>query len=201
MPDPEVMSTSTGAQEEVVLVDEAGCPVGAAPKSTVHGRDTLLHLAFSCHVFAPDGKVLLTRRRVTKAAFAGIWSNACCGHPSPGEDICDAVHRRVGEELGVTLESLTPVLPGFRYRAVDAAGTVENEICPVFVGTVASTDLRPSPVEVEEYRWTTWASVVLVARDLPWLLSPWASEQVLQMVATGLPVGRADMFGLRRAGA
>ena len=36
--------------DHVVLLDDDGNPVGTAPKSSVHGTETALHLAFSCHV-------------------------------------------------------------------------------------------------------------------------------------------------------
>ncbi|AIG07962.1 Isopentenyl-diphosphate delta-isomerase [Corynebacterium pseudotuberculosis] len=50
----------------VVLVDAQGNPTGTAPKSTVHTHDTPLHLAFSCYVLGPDGKILVTRRALSK---------------------------------------------------------------------------------------------------------------------------------------
>ena len=36
--------------DHVVLLDDEGRAIGTAPKSSVHGTDTALHLAFSCHV-------------------------------------------------------------------------------------------------------------------------------------------------------
>src|SRR3954454_24558691 len=116
-----------GAQpvESVVLVADDGTPLGTADKSVIHDGDTPLHLAFSCHVFRPDGRVLITRRALGKRTFPGIWTNSFCGHPAPGEGVEDAVRRRAARELGLEIVRLDPVLPDFRYRATDASGILE----------------------------------------------------------------------------
>ena len=48
------------------------------------------------------------------------------------------VHRAVWSD-GLEVAVIRPVLPWFRYRAVDAAGVVENEVCPVFAATAANS--------------------------------------------------------------
>jgi isopentenyl-diphosphate delta-isomerase len=92
----------------------------------------------------------------------------------------DAVSRRIDQELGLTARSLMPVLPDFRYRAVDASGIVENEYCPVYAGAV-DDELRCDPDEVMEHTWVPWTSVKAMADDLPALLSPWAVLQIRQL--------------------
>ena len=118
--------------EQVVLLDDEGRPIGTAPKSSVHGTDTALHLAFSCHVVNEDGQILVTRRALGKRTWPGIWSNSFCGHPKPAEPVLTAVHRRAEYELGLTLTDIRLALPLFRYRATDANGIVEHEVCPVY---------------------------------------------------------------------
>ena len=164
-------------KDEVVLLDEHARPVGTAQRLSVHDENTPLHLAFSLYLFDGQGRVLMTRRALAKKTWPGVWTNACCGHPRPGEEEVDAVRRRLGEELGVTVERLSVALPDFRYRAVDASGVVEHEICPVFVGTVAG-ELDPAAEEVAEHRWVDWDDLVATARATPWLISPWAAEQI-----------------------
>lgn len=169
------MTVATG-DELVVLVDEAGREVGRAAKADVHHRATPLHLGFSCYVFDAAGRVLLARRALSKQTWPGVWSNSFCGHPAPGEPIAEAVRRRARQELGLSIDALECVLPGFRYRAVAADGTVENEICPVFRARTEES-VRVDPDEVMEWRWVSWRDLRSAA-TLPWLISPWAAEQV-----------------------
>ncbi len=100
-------------REQVVLVDDAGEPVGVADKATVHGPSTPRHLAFSCYGFDAAGRLLVTRRAAAKRAFPLVRTGTCCGHPAPGEDLADAVHRRLVTELGVRALDLRLVLPDF----------------------------------------------------------------------------------------
>ena len=88
--------------ERVVLLDGDGTPIGTELKSLVHTAHTPLHLAFSCHVVDDDGAILLSRRALTKRSWPGVWTNAFCGHPRPGEDLLDAVRRHGRDELGLT---------------------------------------------------------------------------------------------------
>ncbi|HET9996907.1 MAG TPA: isopentenyl-diphosphate Delta-isomerase [Nocardioides sp.] len=167
--------------EQVVLLDEAGRATGEADKHAVHHASTPLHLAFSCYVLDESGRLLVTRRALSKATFPGVWTNTCCGHPAPGEAIEDAVARRARQELGITLRDLRLVLPAFRYTALMDNGVLENEMCPVFTATSAD-DVRSDPAEVEEHRWEPWPEFresVLAGRDV----SSWCREQVAQLPA------------------
>ncbi|GAA1835960.1 isopentenyl-diphosphate Delta-isomerase [Agromyces salentinus] len=166
--------------DDVVLLDEAGEPIGRVRKSAVHGPDTALHLAFSCHVLNPAGEVLVTRRSLTKQAWAGVWTNSFCGHPRPSEPLTAAVRRRAEFELGMELDSLELALPTFRYRAVDADGTVENEICPVYIATV-SGDPDPNPREVMDHMWVRPDELRAAIDAAPWAFSPWLALQAAQL--------------------
>jgi isopentenyl-diphosphate delta-isomerase len=172
-------------EELVVLVDETGAPVGTAPKSGVHTTETPLHFAFSCHVTNAAGEILVTRRALTKATWPGVWTNSFCGHPAPDEAIEDAIHRRAAQELGMEITTIHSVLPDFRYRAVDASGIVENEICPVF-GALAVTDPNPSPDEVAEWRWVSPDSLRAAIEGAPFAFSPWLVWQHEQLVESKL---------------
>ncbi len=179
---------SSNTVELVVLVDDDGHRLGSAPKAQVHHESTPLHLAFSCYLFDHSGNVLLTRRALHKRTFAGIWTNSCCGHPAPDESMTDAVHRRVGEELGVGIVELTCVLPDFRYYAVASDGVAENELCPVYCGRIDGP-VRADPEEVMDYQWVPWEQACTAAR-LGWAISPWAAEQIPLLDHAGVPQGR-----------
>lgn len=160
----------------VVLLDDAGTPIGTRPRATVHTTDTPLHLAFSCHLRDEQGRTLVTRRALAKRTWPGVWTNSFCGHPRPGESFDDAVRRHARHELGLEVEGIEPLLPDFRYRAVDAAGVVENEVCPVFTAVAVGVP-APNPDEVAELRWAGVADVLAVVERAPWALSPWLVEQ------------------------
>ena len=165
-----------------MLLADDGTPIGEAEKATVHGLETPLHLAFSCHVSNGDGALLVTRRALTKRTWPGVWTNSFCGHPSPGEAIPEAVARRALEELGITLLDLRLEVPDFRYLATDAAGVVENEICPVYTARTLD-DVLPDPDEVLEFRWVDPDLVAAAVAGAPWAFSPWLTLQLPALAA------------------
>ncbi|MFT4396638.1 isopentenyl-diphosphate Delta-isomerase [Gordonia lacunae] len=167
--------------DSVVLADADGRPCGTADREGVHGFDTPLHFAFSCHLVV-DGRILMTRRALSKRSWPGVWTNSFCGHPRPGEDVVDAVHRYARRELGIEVADVRCILPDFRYRAVDASGIVENEICPVFVARPLG-EPRPAPDEVAEHVWAEVDDVWSLVARTPWAVSPWFVEQVRQLPA------------------
>ncbi|MFK0403713.1 isopentenyl-diphosphate Delta-isomerase [Microbacterium sp. NPDC090225] len=170
--------------DDVTLLDENGTAIGSLPKSDVHTTDTPLHLAFSCHLLNERGKILVTRRALGKKTWPGVWTNSFCGHPRPGEAIADAVHRRAHEELGASVVDLRLALPDYRYRAVDASGIVENEVCPVYVARLEG-DLSPHVDEVAEWAWADAADVAAAVAGTPFAFSPWFVEQLLLLRESG----------------
>ena len=163
--------------DNVTLLAEDGTAVGVLPKSEVHTTDTPLHLAFSCYVQDREGRLLVTRRALGKRTWPGVWTNSFCGHPQPGEDMIDAVRRRGADELGIRVTDIRLALPDYRYRAVDASGIVENEVCPV---PVAVVDEQPSanPDEVAEWEWVDVDDLLAAVVRTPFAFSPWLAEQL-----------------------
>ncbi len=185
---------TAGTEEVVILVDEAGNALGTTPKATVHHQSTPLHLAFSCYVFDPDGRLLVTQRALHKPTWPGVWTNTVCGHPAPRESLAEAVRRRAVQELGMELDQLQLTLPAFRYEATMANGVRENELCPVFTA-VSSSPARPDPAEVADSVWVPWTefrdSVLAGERDV----SPWCIDQVAQLTAVERAEGGFEAAG------
>ena len=131
-------------------------------------------------MYGPDGRVLVTRRALSKLTWPGVWTNSFCGHPAPGESQEDAIACRAAFELGLDVQDIELVLPDFRYRAVDASGIVENEICPVYRATTAS-DPVPNPAEVAEWEWLEPSALLTAAASAPFAFSPWLVWQLEQL--------------------
>ncbi|MCU1404067.1 MAG: isopentenyl-diphosphate Delta-isomerase [Glaciihabitans sp.] len=180
----------TEITESVVLLDDDGRAIGTAEKYAVHTTDTALHLAFSCHVYNEAGQLLVTRRALSKLTWPGVWTNSFCGHPAPGETQESAIARRAMRELGITVTDIELVIPDFRYRAVDASGIVENEICPVFRARTADV-VAPSPDEVSEFAWADPETLRDAAIAAPYAFSPWLGWQLAQWPVTAVEAATA----------
>ena len=95
------MVSTAAITDQLILVDEQDNPVGTCEKMEAH-RQGLLHRAFSVFIFDAQGRMLLQQRALSKYHSGGLWTNACCSHPFPGEDNLTAAQRRLQEEMGVT---------------------------------------------------------------------------------------------------
>ena len=92
----------------------------------------LLHRAFSVFVFNDKGEMLLQQRALDKYHSGGLWTNACCSHPEPGEETLDAAKRRITEEMGIDIQ-LRKIFD-FVYKAEVDRGLTEYEFDHVFAG-------------------------------------------------------------------
>ena len=133
---------------EVILVDNNDVAIGSMDKMEAHEK-ALLHRAFSVFIFNSRGEMLLQQRADKKYHSGGLWTNACCSHPSPGEDTDKAAARRLKEELGFTVDLKKAFT--FTYRTDFENGLTENEFDHVYTGIydgriVADVD------EVKSYR-------------------------------------------------
>lgn len=132
---------------QVILVNEQDEEVGVMEKIEAHQK-AVLHRAFSVFIFNSRGEMLLQQRAFSKYHSGGLWTNACCGHPSPGEQTADAAARRLGEEMGFT----TPLdeLFDFTYRSELDNGLTEYELDHVFAGSW-DAPVFPTKEEVNDF--------------------------------------------------
>lgn len=133
--------------EHVILVDEQDEQVGTMEKMEAH-FNAALHRAFSVFIFNQQGEMLLQQRALSKYHSGGLWTNACCSHPRPGEETIEAAKRRLHEELGFST-SLSKVFD-FTYYAPFDNGLTEHEFDHVFVGTFSGS-VKPNSAEVLDY--------------------------------------------------
>ena len=110
--------------QNVILVNENDEVTGTAEKMEAHQKGWL-HRAFSIFVFNSKGEMLIQQRALEKYHSGGLWTNACCSHPRPGEKTDDAARRRLKEELGFET-SLTEIFD-FVYKAEFVNGLAEFE--------------------------------------------------------------------------
>ena len=143
----------------VILVNEKDQPVGQMEKMEAH-RQGLMHRAFSVFIFNRAGEMLLQQRSLVKYHSAGLWTNACCSHPRPGEKTDQAAQRRLFEELGFTT-SLNEIFD-FAYSTGFENGLIENEFDHVFAGLYESP-INPEPTEVMNI---SWRSMSWISEDL-----------------------------------
>jgi len=159
------------AEEIVILVDESDAPIGTMEKLAAHEEGGALHRAFSVFIFDACGRTLLQRRAATKYHFAGLWTNACCGHPRPGEGVTDAGRRRLREEMAIDVELRSA--GSFMYHARDdGSGLVEREIDHVLVGSFDGQP-TPDPREADDWCWIEPARLHGDLRDRPDSYTPW----------------------------
>ena len=86
--------------DEVILVNKKDEETGTLGKMEAHLQGKL-HRAFSIFLINNKGEWLLQKRAKSKYHSAGLWTNTCCSHPQPGEDVYQAALRRLNEEMGI----------------------------------------------------------------------------------------------------
>jgi isopentenyl-diphosphate delta-isomerase len=132
--------------EKVILVNEHDDMVGTMEKIDAH-KQGLLHRAFSIFIFNSKGEMLLQQRAIDKYHSGGLWSNACCSHPVPGEKTQDAAERRLNEELG--FETRIEKIFDFIYKTGFDNGLTEYEFDHVFAGEHEG-QIKMNPKEVRD---------------------------------------------------
>jgi len=154
---------------QVILVNENDEEIGVMDKMEAH-RQAKLHRAFSVFIFNNKGEMLLQQRAAHKYHSGGLWTNACCSHPAPGEATAAAASRRLQEEMGFTT-ALTKIFD-FTYRAEFDNGLTEHEYDHVFLGLYSGA-VDPDPEEVQDYRYQSMDEVRAAVTNEPGTFTAW----------------------------
>ena len=154
---------------KVILVDTADNEIGQMEKLEAHQKG-LLHRAISVFILNENGEMLLQRRALEKYHSPGLWTNAACSHPEPGEDSLTAAVRRLKEEMGIET-GLKPVFT-FTYKADFENGLTEYELDHVFVGKWEGSP-TPDPGEVAEWKWIGPKDLILELEMQPDRFTVW----------------------------
>jgi isopentenyl-diphosphate Delta-isomerase len=149
----------TAKTEKVVLVDEFDHAIGEMEKMEAHEK-ALLHRAFSIFIFNAKNELMLQQRALSKYHSPGLWTNTCCSHPRPDEDLLTAGHRRLSEEMGFDCD-LTKIFD-FVYHARLDKGLTEHEFDHVLFGRY---DDSPTLNYNEVASWK-WMSMEAISADM-----------------------------------
>lgn len=153
----------------VVLVDEQDRVVGNMPKMEVHEKG-LLHRAFSVLLFNDQEELLLQQRAFNKYHCGGLWTNTCCSHPRPEEDVKDAALRRLKEEMGIACDLQKSF--EFIYKAEFDNGLTEHEYDHVFFGSFSGNPVI-NPNEVADWKYLSLHAIKKDMADHPDHYTPW----------------------------
>jgi isopentenyl-diphosphate delta-isomerase len=129
-----------------------------------------LHRAFSVFIFNDKGELILQKRADSKYHSGGLWTNTCCSHPEFGENLNDAVSRRLKEEMGLQCEA-TKVFQ-FIYRAELDQGLIEHELDHVFFG---KTNELPTlnKDEVSDWKFVQMKDLEIEINEFPERFTAW----------------------------
>lgn len=135
--------------KKVILVNEKDQEIGTMEKMEAHEKG-VLHRAFSVFIMNDKKEMLLQKRAFSKYHSPGLWTNACCSHPAPGETTLASAGRRLNEEMG--FDCVLTEIGSFTYKTTFSNNLTEHEFDHVLLG-VYNGPINPDPCEVEEYKW------------------------------------------------
>lgn len=154
---------------DLILVDENDCQVGTMEKMEVHQKG-MLHRAFSIFIFNDKHEMLLQQRALEKYHSGGLWTNACCSHPTNMEDTRTSAEKRLKEEMGFSV----PLVKAFDfiYKATFDNGLTEFEFDHVFTG-LYNGNIAPNEHEVKNFCFMTMDSIRRSLQEEPSKYTAW----------------------------
>ena len=154
---------------QVILVNESDEELGYIDKMTAHQRG-LLHRAYSVFIVNEKGDMLLQQRAVEKYHSGGLWTNACCSHPAPGENTQLSAQNRLLAEMGFT--SFIHQAFSFSYKVSFENGLTENEFDHVYIGFYDGK-VVPDKNEVADFAWMPLSKVRKWIVEEPGAFTEW----------------------------
>ena len=163
--------------EQLILVDEQDNQIGITEKLSAH-QNNQLHRAFSVFIFRQKKdkyELLIQQRAWSKYHSPGLWTNTCCSHPRPNENVIAAGERRLLEEFGI--HTCLRKVGSFHYQADFPNGLFENEIDHVLIANVApDVIITPNPNEIHAYRWMDINELDQTISNHPEQFTPWLKK-------------------------
>lgn len=161
------MTDSFSTVLAVSILDE---PKGIVDKLEAH-RKGILHRAFSIFLTDENGNMLIQKRAAGKYHSGGLWSNACCSHPTI-DDITAQANERLFQELGIRTE--LKEIGSFIYRCVFSDGLIEYEYDHILVGKISRNErIVLNPEEAEAIRFVPLAELKESLEHQPEIFSAW----------------------------
>jgi isopentenyl-diphosphate delta-isomerase len=156
-------------EDLVVLVNEQDEQIGSMPKLEAHQKG-LLHRAFSILVYNSKNEMLIHQRAIGKYHSEGLWTNACCSHPKPGETIIEAAHRRLKEEMN--FDCHLQLKFDFIYKTSLENNLFEHEFDHVLSGVFDGVFI-PNSDEVMDFRWVNLSDLKAEVKAKPEAFTFW----------------------------
>lgn len=137
-------------KDTVILVDSNDEIIGFEDKLRAH-VDGKLHRAFSIIIMNSKNEMLMQKRSKGKYHSGGLWSNACCSHPTMDMPHEQQIHNRLFWEMG--FDCPLEWCFHFTYRHAFENALIEYEYDHVYAGFFDGR-VNVNPAEIEAYRWT-----------------------------------------------
>lgn len=166
----------------VLLLNEDVEIIGVSEKQNAHETGAF-HLAFSILIINSRFEMLIQKRAKHKYHSGGLWSNACCSHPSAVTNIENDLKERLRYEMGI--DANVKWLFDHRYYAVLDNSLIENEYDHVFIGYFEGVPV-PNRKEVDDWRWASFSEIEGGITNNPEIFTPWFKqifEKFLKMSA------------------
>jgi len=160
------------SDEFLILVDKNDNPIGLEEKIKCHLPNGKLHRAFTALLFDKEGKLVLTRRSLSKMLWPGDWDGTVASHPRKNETYISSAERRMPEEIGILCKF--DYLFKFEYHVPYKNIGSENEICGTLLGVIEnSSRFNLVEDEISEIRWISPNQLINELQKNPEIYCPW----------------------------